>query len=91
MRYRIFTNLLIIMSIFGSDNQPSGTVGGLFSGLLNSFGLGGSAANTPTSTDNPGKKSGGFSGKLATGALLAAGAAYLYKRNKKKNSSFTSN
>jgi len=79
------------MSIFGSDRQPSGTVGGLFSGLLNSFGLGGSSTDNPATTDNPGKKSGGFGGKLATGALLAAGAAYLYKRNKNKNTSFTGN
>ena len=76
------------MSIFGSDNQPSGTVGGLFSGLLKSTGLSGSAAGSP---DNPGSKAGSFGRKLATGALLAAGAAYLYKRNKNKSGSLTSN
>ena len=66
------------MSIFGSD-RSSGTMGGLLSGLFRS--IGGNAAN---GTYNTAARSGGMGRKLATGALLAAGAAYLYNRNKNK-------
>jgi hypothetical protein len=68
------------MSIFGSDRKPSGTMGGLLSGL---FG-GGSARNTSVNPDTI-SRGGGFNRKLMGGALLAAGAAYLYNRNKNKN------
>ncbi|QKG56479.1 hypothetical protein GKZ68_07425 [Hymenobacter sp. BRD128] len=56
-----------------SDNQPSGTLGGMISSL---FGR----RNSDDST------SGGFTAthKVLSGALLAAGAAYLYKRAKGK-------
>ncbi|TGE28950.1 hypothetical protein [Hymenobacter metallicola] len=67
------------MSIFGSD-RPSGTMGGLLSGLFRTLGGGSSAAGTY----NTAPRSGGMGRKLATGALLAAGAAYLYNRNKAK-------
>ncbi|GAB3227021.1 hypothetical protein GCM10027346_09910 [Hymenobacter seoulensis] len=73
------------MSIFGSNNRPSGTLGGLLSGL---FG-GRTAVNPTTGTYNTPTRSGGNS-KLLGGALLAAGAAYLYNRNKKKNASVPS-
>ena len=57
-----------------SDNQPSGTLGGLIAGL---FGR---------KTNEDGTRVGGSSsGTLVKGALLAAGAAYLYKRYKAGN------
>ncbi|TGD82698.1 hypothetical protein [Hymenobacter wooponensis] len=68
------------MSIFGSDRKPSGTMGGLLSGL---FG-GNSARNTSVNSDTV-SRGGGFNRKLMGGALLAAGAAYLYNRNKGRN------
>jgi len=57
-----------------SDNQPSNTLGGMISSL---FGR---------RTDEDGATSGGFTSKhkVLSGALLAAGAAYLYKRSKAK-------
>jgi hypothetical protein len=70
-RKPVFTlNLLSLMS----DNQPSGTFGGLISSL---FGR---------RNNEDGVTSGGFSSKhkVLSGALLAAGAAYLYKRSKAK-------
>lgn len=70
------------MSIFGSD-RPSGTLGGLLSGL---FG-GRKAVNPTTGTYGNAGRSGGVGRKLATGALLAAGAAYLYNRNRNKGAS----
>ncbi|WP_426492662.1 hypothetical protein [Hymenobacter sp. 102] len=76
------------MSIFGSDH-PSSTVGGLLSGL---FGGRKSAVSSGSSGTPP--RTGGFRNKLLGGALLAAGAAYLYNRNKKKSLStphFTGN
>ncbi|MBC6698029.1 hypothetical protein [Hymenobacter sp. BT190] len=66
------------MSIFGSD-RPSGTLGGLISGLF-----GGRKAVNTTGTYNTPARSGG-SRKLLGGALLAAGAAYLYNRNKNRS------
>ena len=57
-----------------SDNQPSGTLGGLLAGLF------GSRTN-----DDGTRATGATSGKLVKGALLAAGAAYLYKRYKSGN------
>ena len=69
------------MGIFGSDRQRSGTMGGLLSGLF-----GGSAMGRPAS-GNPGdygRNPSGFGRKLVSGALLAAGAAYLYNRSKNK-------
>ncbi|TGE08183.1 hypothetical protein EU556_10670 [Hymenobacter fodinae] len=68
------------MSIFGSDRKPSGTMGGLLAGL---FG-GNSARNSSVPSDTV-SRGGGFNRKLMGGALLAAGAAYLYNRNKSKN------
>lgn len=68
------------MSIFGSD-RSSGTLGGLLSGL---FGGGRRAVNPATGTYDTAGRPGGVGRKLATGALLAAGAAYLYNRNKNK-------
>ena len=55
------------------SNQPGGTFGGLISGLFGS----------KTNEDGT---SAGFSSKhkILSGALLAAGAAYLYKRAKGK-------
>ncbi|MBG8555599.1 hypothetical protein [Hymenobacter guriensis] len=67
------------MSIFGSD-RPSGTMGGLLSGL---FG-GRTAVNPTTGTYDTSARPGGMNRKLLGGALLAAGAAYLYNRNKNK-------
>lgn len=67
------------MSIFGSD-RPSSTLGGLLAALFGSR-----KADNPTSdTYGNAAPTGGVGRKLATGALLAAGAAYLYNRNKKK-------
>lgn len=56
-----------------SDSKPSGTLGGLVSGLF-----GGNKTDGDAST--------GFTSrhKLLSGVLLAAGAAYLYKRVKSK-------
>ncbi|RPD45325.1 hypothetical protein DNI29_18240 [Hymenobacter sediminis] len=71
------------MSIFGSD-RPSGTLGGLISGL---FG-GRSAVNSSTGAYNTPIRS-GRNNKLLGGALLAAGAAYLYNRNRNKNRAAT--
>ncbi|WBA42194.1 hypothetical protein [Hymenobacter canadensis] len=68
------------MSIFGSD-RPSGTLGGLLAGLFGSK----KAENPASDTYGNTARSGGVGRKLATGALLAAGAAYLYNRNKKKD------
>ena len=57
-----------------SDNKPSGTLGGMISTLF-----GGKSASDEAPT-------GGFTSKhkILSGALLAAGAAYLYKRAKSK-------
>ncbi len=57
-----------------SDNQPSGTLGGMIASLFRG------------KTNDEGAVSGGFSSrhKILSGALLAAGAAYLYKRVKNK-------
>jgi hypothetical protein len=71
------------MGIFGSDRQPSGTLGGLLSGLFR----GGNAGNV--ASGNVPRNAGGFNRKLMGGALLAAGAAYLYNRNKGKNANLT--
>jgi hypothetical protein len=61
-----------------SDNQPSGTLGGmissLFRGKTNDDGTTGGLTSTH---------------KVLSGALLAAGAAYLYKRAKGKQSSIS--
>jgi hypothetical protein len=67
------------MSIF--SNRPSGSLGGLLSGL---FGGGRRAVNPATGTYDNAGRTGGGGRKLVTGALLAAGAAYLYNRNKNK-------
>lgn len=57
-----------------SDNQPSGTLGGMIASLFRG------------KTNDDGTASGGFTSthKVLSGALLAAGAAYLYKRAKNK-------
>lgn len=57
-----------------SDNQPSGSLGGMIASLFRG------------KTSNENTFSGGFSSrhKILSGALLAAGAAYLYKRVKNK-------
>lgn len=57
-----------------SNNQPSGTLGGLIGGLFGSR-TNEEGAQTRSSS----------SGKLVGGALLAVGAAYLYKRYKSGN------
>ena len=65
-------------------------MGGLLSGLFRSFGGG---TSTPNADGNV-VRSGGSGRKLVTGALLAAGAAYLYNRNKNRSvgtPSFTGN
>ncbi|WP_201984912.1 hypothetical protein [Hymenobacter rubidus] len=56
------------------SDTPSGTLGGLLSGLF------GGRTN-----DDGTRAAGSTSGKLVKGALLAAGAAYLYKRYKAGN------
>ena len=63
-----------------SDNQPSGTLGGMLSSLFRG------------KTNDDGTTSGGFTSthKVLSGALLAAGAAYLYKRSKDKSASIGS-
>ncbi|RSK33791.1 hypothetical protein [Hymenobacter metallilatus] len=76
------------MSIFGS-NRPSGTLGGLLSGLF-----GGRKTVNSADTYGAAPRSGGLNNKLLGGALLAAGAAYLYNRNKNRSistPSFTGN
>lgn len=57
-----------------SDNQPSGTLGGMIASLFRS------------KTNDDGTTSGGLTSthKVLGSALLAAGAAYLYKRAKGK-------
>ena len=55
------------------SNNPSGTLGGLLSGLFGGR------------TNEDGTRGGSNSGTLVKGALLAAGAAYLYKRYKAGN------
>lgn len=77
------------MSIFGSS-RPSGNLGGLLSGL---FG-GRRTLDASSGAYGSAPRSGGFNNKLLGGALLAAGAAYLYNRNKNKSVStpnFTGN
>ncbi|MET4073229.1 hypothetical protein [Hymenobacter sp. UYCo722] len=54
-----------------SNNSRSGTLGGLLAGLISGR----------TNEDGT-RASGSKSGTLVKGALLAAGAAYLYKRYK---------
>jgi hypothetical protein len=63
-----------------SDNQPSGNLGGMISSLF------GRRSNDDGST------AGGFTSthKVLSGALLAAGAAYLYKRAKGKQATSNS-
>ena len=56
-----------------SDNQPNGTFGGLISSL---FGR--------RNDENTESRSFSSKHKILSGALLAAGAAYLYKRAKNK-------
>ena len=55
------------------SNNPSGSFGGLLSGLFGGR------------TNEDGTRAGSNSGTLVKGALLAAGAAYLYKRYKSGN------
>ena len=57
-----------------SNNQPGGTLGGLIAGLF------GSRTN-----DDGTRASASPTRKVLGGALLAAGAAYLYKRYKSGN------
>ena len=57
-----------------SDNQPSGTLGGLFSSLF----------GRRNAEDDTASRSFSSKHKILSGALLAAGAAYLYKRAKNK-------
>ena len=57
-----------------SDNQPSGTLGGLFSSLF----------GRRNAEDNTASRSFSSKHKILSGALLAVGAAYLYKRAKNK-------
>ncbi|GAB3866575.1 hypothetical protein GCM10028824_07340 [Hymenobacter segetis] len=59
-----------------SDNQPSGTLGGLIAGLF---------GGNKTNEDGTQRTGASPSRKLVGGALLAAGAAYLYKRYKSGN------
>ena len=62
-----------------SDNQPSGTLGGLLAGLFGSrTNDEGTPAGTSPTRNSPTRK-------VLGGALLAAGAAYLYKRYKNGN------
>ena len=57
-----------------SDTQPSSTLGGMIASLFRG------------KNNDDGTTSGGFTSKhkVLSGALLAAGAAYLYKRAKNK-------
>jgi hypothetical protein len=59
-----------------SDNNSSNSLGGMIASLFRG------------KTTDDGTTSGGFTSKhkVLSGALLAAGAAYLYKRNKNKQS-----
>ncbi len=63
-----------------SDNTPSGTLGGMISSLFRG------------KTNDDGTR-GGLTGthKALGGALLAAGAAYLYQRAKNKQSVLPAN
>jgi hypothetical protein len=63
-----------------SDNQPRGSLGGMIASLFRG------------KANDDGTTSGGFTSKhkVLSGALLAAGAAYLYKRNKNKQAIFNS-
>ncbi|GAB3308585.1 hypothetical protein ACFQT0_17025 [Hymenobacter humi] len=65
-----------------SFNKPSGTLGGMLSSL---FRGGSRSGQYPTGSG------GGISGKMVGGALLAAGAAYLYNRSKNRNVNQSSN
>lgn len=60
-----------------SDNKPSGSLGGMISSLFRGN----------TTSDGT---TGGFTSthKVLSGALPAAGAAYLYKRSKGKQAAF---
>lgn len=62
-----------------NDNQPGGTLGGMITSLFRSR------------TNDDGSSSGGFTAKhkVLSGALLAAGAAYLYKRAQAKQGAIT--
>ncbi|MVN75739.1 hypothetical protein GO988_05310 [Hymenobacter sp. HMF4947] len=64
-----------------SDNQPSNSLGGMIASLFRG------------KTTDDGTPSGGFTSqhKVLSGALLAAGAAYLYKRSKNKQAAISSN
>ncbi len=63
-----------------SNNKPSGTLGGMIASLFRG------------NTNDDGTTSGFTSKhKVLSGALLAAGAAYLYKRSKNKQSVLGSN
>lgn len=57
-----------------SDNLPSGTLGGLLSSLF----------GRRNAEDNTASRSFSSKHKVLSGVLLAAGAAYLYKRAKNK-------
>lgn len=63
-----------------SDTQPSGTLGGLLSGLFRG------------KTNEDGTPGSSFTSthKVLSGALLAASAAYLYKRAKNKQAALNS-
>ena len=63
-------------------NKPSGTLGGMLSSL---FRGGSRSGQYPTSGGS------GISRKVVSGALLAAGAAYLYNRSKNRNVTQNSN
>ncbi|UOQ96041.1 hypothetical protein MUN81_12300 [Hymenobacter sp. 5317J-9] len=59
------------------SNQPSNTLGGMISGLFGGF--------SGRTNDDGSRVGASPSRKLVGGALLAAGAAYLYKRYKNGN------
>ncbi|MCC3152998.1 hypothetical protein [Hymenobacter sp. BT770] len=60
-------------------DKPSGTLGGMLSSLFR-----GGSRSGQYNTGRP--SGGGFSRKLLSGALLAAGAAYLYNRSNRSKS-----
>jgi len=72
MRVTIHPKLSTLMS----DNNSSKSLGGMIASLFRG------------KTNDDGTNNGGFTSKhkVLSGALLAAGAAYLYKRNKNKQS-----
>jgi hypothetical protein len=64
-----------------SFDKPSGSLGGMLSSLFRSV----SGKSSPSGDTMASPRGGNTTRKVLGGALLAAGAAYLYNRNKTRN------